>query len=372
MKTILPFLRPLTLLGLIGIMGLGLSFHAEAKPKHPARHKTRPAPFASQPAVREFILEMHARHGFDRGALQQVFTQTRPLPAVLQAVRPPRDPAVRSWQEYRSRFVEPRRIQRGLVFWQAHSTELQAASNASGVPEEYVVAIIGIESIYGAHTGNFGTLAALATLAFDYPKINPATDAARAALFRRELEALLLLAREAQRNPLSYKGSYAGALGLPQFLPSSVRQYARDGDGDNRIDLENAPADAIASVANFLQQHGWEKNGTVVSRAQIDGEAYTQLIDEGIRPKRKPSELAVFSSPPDNPPNTGWVSRISLSLRVTTAAASMPWRSTIWLRHCVNLVSLAKHRENQASRPRRLRDSRLCSHHHAPVSSAAC
>ena len=159
MKTILPFLRPLTLLGLIGIMGLGLSFHAEAKPKHPARHKTRPAPFASQPAVREFILEMHARHGFDRGALQQVFTQTRPLPAVLQAVRPPRDPAVRSWQEYRSRFVEPRRIQRGLVFWQAHSTELQAASNASGVPEEYVVAIIGIESIYGAHTGNFGTLA---------------------------------------------------------------------------------------------------------------------------------------------------------------------------------------------------------------------
>lgn len=97
---------------------------------------------------------------------------------------------------------------------------------------------------------------------------------------------MLLLAREAQRNPLSYKGSYAGALGLPQFLPSSVRQYS-DGDGDNRIDLENAPADAIASVANFLQQHGWQKNGTVVSRAQIDGEAYTQLvdIDEGIPPQ---------------------------------------------------------------------------------------
>lgn len=300
MKTLRFFLSALS--------SLTLCFNpiAEAKSPHPASHKRQPASFTSQPAVREFIIEMHERHGFDRGALQHSFSHIRPIPAVIRAVRPPRDPGVRSWQEYRSRFVEPRRIQRGLNFWQTHAAELQAASQVTGVPEEYVVAIIGIESIYGAHTGNFGTLAALATLAFDYPKINPATDATRAALFRRELEALLLLARESQRDPLSYKGSYAGALGLPQFLPSSIRLYARDGDDDGRIDLENEPADAIASVANFLQQHGWEKNGAVVTRARIEGERYKSLIDEGIQPKRKPGELATFGitaegTPPEQP-----------------------------------------------------------------------
>lgn len=290
---------------LISLILLGCCLNGMAATRHPSHHKQptqrhQPPPaFISQPAVRTFIAEMHQQHGLDPIALQKLFSRLRPIPAVIQAIRPPRDPKIRSWQEYRLRFVEPRRIERGLKFWQAHTAELQAATLATGVPEEYVVAIIGIESIYGAHTGNFGTLAALATLAFDYPRINPATDATRAALFRRELEALLLLAQEAQRNPLSYRGSYAGALGLPQFLPSSIRQYGRDGDGDGRIDLETEPADAIASVAYFLQQHGWEKEGAVVARVRIEGDRHTQLIDEGIRPKRKPSELAAFGVTPE-------------------------------------------------------------------------
>mgnify|MGYP000880045840 CR=1 FL=1 len=282
-------LFPLLLLPLL----LGISAGAAAKSAHRHAHKA-PPPFASRAEVRAFVAEMHDKHDFDRAHLTRAFARTRPLKAVIQAVLPPRDPSVRSWQEYRARFVEPQRIERGLRFWQAHQAELAAAGADSGVPPEYIVAIIGVESIYGRHTGNFNTFAALATLAFDYPKINPATDATRAALFRHELEELLLLAREAQRDPLSYQGSYAGALGLPQFLPSSIRNFARDGDDDGRIDLANSPADAIASVANFLKAHGWEKDGPVTVDARVSGERYGQLIDEGIRPNRKPGELVAF------------------------------------------------------------------------------
>lgn len=294
MKTLLRFLPFLPLLPFLLVPGMSAA--ADARTTHDAHkgsHKHL-RPFADRTEVRAFIDEMHEKHDFDRARLRHAFARTRPLPPVIQAVLPPRDPSVRSWQEYRSRFVEPRRIERGLRFWDDHQEKLTAASFASGVPEEYIVAIIGVESIYGYHTGSFNTFAALATLAFDYPKINPATDAARAALFRRELEELLLLARETRRDPLSYKGSYAGALGLPQFLPSSIRSFARDGDNDDNIDLESNPADAIASVANFLKLHGWEKEGPVTVNAAVSGERFLQLIDEGIRPNRKPSELIAF------------------------------------------------------------------------------
>jgi len=254
--------------------------------------------FAERPEVRLFIAEMHEKHGFRTKTLTQAFSRVKPLPAVIQAILPPSDPAVRSWQAYRARFVEPKRIALGQKFWRQHRAALEAAREQTGVPEEFVLAIIGIETIYGRHTGNFGTLAALATLAFDYPQANARGDAhsapSRAALFRRELEQLLLLAREMRRDPLSFKGSYAGALGLPQFLPSSVRRFAVDGDGDGRIDLATSPADAIASVANFLQEHGWERDGPVAVAAGIEGERFVALIGEGIVPRRTPGELADF------------------------------------------------------------------------------
>ena len=163
--------------------------------------------FAVRDDVRVFVEEMESRHGFDRAELLAVFGQIQPLPAVIKAIKPPADPGIRSWLAYRGRFVEPRRIAAGLRFWDEHADALRSASARYGVPEEVIVAIIGIETIYGRNTGRFGTLAALATLAFDYPP--------RAELFRRELEALLLLAREEGRSPLDYRGSYAGALGLP-------------------------------------------------------------------------------------------------------------------------------------------------------------
>ena len=232
--------------------------------------------FVGNPEVHAFIAQMHDKHGFERKALARLFAQVKPIPAVLKAISPPADPGMRSWAAYRARFVEAKRIRLGLAFWREHEKALGAAHAQFGVPEEIIVAIIGVETIYGRHQGRFGTFAALATLAFGYPP--------RATLFRKELEELLLLARETEREPLWFTGSYAGALGLPQFLPSSVRRYAVSAAGHARIDLAGHPADAIASVANFLQMHGWERDAPVTAAALVAGEGIAKLLEQGILP----------------------------------------------------------------------------------------
>lgn len=241
--------------------------------------------YVARDDVRFFIIEMQEKHGFDAALLTMLFARAKPIPSVLKAIQPPADPAVRSWQAYRNRFVEPRRIEAGREFLRRHAAAFARASALYDVPQEIVAAIIGIETIYGRNTGRFGTFGALATLAFDYPP--------RASLFRRELEALLLLARDEGRDPGDYRGSYAGALGLPQFLPSSIRSYAVDFDGNGTIELGESPADAIGSVARFLKEHGWEAGGPVAARARVTGDPAV-LIGEGIRPRRLPGEMAEF------------------------------------------------------------------------------
>jgi len=261
--------------------------------------------FAGRSDVGAFITEMHEKHSFDTEKLTLSFARIKPIPAVIKAVLPPSDPGIRSWQTYRDRFVEPKRLRLGTNFWRKYQDALLAAKAQTGVPEEIIVAIIGIETIYGRNTGKFVTLATLATLAFDYPRADPIHAESRAALFRRELEELLLLARETQRDPLSFTGSYAGALGLPQFLPSSVRKFAADGDSDGRIDLAGNPADAIASVAGFLKEHGWERDAPIAVTANVSGDEFVKLIEEGIAPRLKPSELLAYgvvsSDAPDLP-----------------------------------------------------------------------
>jgi membrane-bound lytic murein transglycosylase B len=256
------------------------------------------ADYAARDDVRAFVAEMHTRHGLDADALTALFARTRPLPAVLKAIAPPAEPGKRSWQAYRDRFIEPRRVKAGLAFWEEHAGALAKAQALTGVPPEIVVAIVGIETFYGRYLGRFATFDALATLAFDYPP--------RADLFRRELEALLLLARDEGRAPDSYRGSYAGAIGLPQFLPSSIRAYAVDFDHYDGIDLVGSPEDAIGSVANFLKEHGWEEGGPVAVKVGVGGTAHEQLIAEGIRPARRPAEMAahgvaVPADAPDRP-----------------------------------------------------------------------
>ncbi len=240
------------------------------------------ANYANRDDVRQFIDDMAGRHGMDRLALTKLFRETPYLPRVIKAIMPPKDPGVRSWRAYRARFVEPKRIAAGHRFMQLHAAKLGEAEARFGVPKEIIAAIIGIETIYGKHTGRFGTFAALTTLAFDYPP--------RAVLFRRELEELLLLAREEKRSPLDYRGSYAGALGLPQFLPSSLRRYGTDFDGDGQVDLAASVGDAIGSVANFLAGHGWEKDGPIAITVTVGGANVQALIDDGILPKRSPRE----------------------------------------------------------------------------------
>ncbi|MFN6961325.1 MAG: lytic murein transglycosylase B, partial [Rhodocyclaceae bacterium] len=236
--------------------------------------------------VTAFITEMEDKHGFNGAQLTRLFARVRPLPAVLKAIAPPADPRQRSWQAYRARFIEPKRLAAGHAFWQRHAATLAKAEAQTGVPAEIIVAIIGIETFYGRHLGRFDSFAALATLAFDYPP--------RAGLFRRELEALLLLARDERRDPASYRGSYAGAIGLPQFLPSSIRGFAVDFDGDGRIDLAGSAEDAIGSIANFLKEHGWEKDGPVALKVGGFGTAPEALLAEGILPRLRPQEMAAF------------------------------------------------------------------------------
>lgn len=246
------------------------------------------ASYAERAEVQAFVAEMAARHGLDAGRLTALFEKTEPLPGVLKAIAPPADPKARSWQAYRARFIEPRRLAAGRAFRQRHAAALAKAQALTCVPAEMIVAIIGIETFYGKHLGRFDAFAALATLAFDYPP--------RADLFRRELEALLLLAQAEGRAPDGYRGSYAGAIGLPQFLPSSIRGYAVDFDGNGRIDLTGSPADAIGSVANFLAEHGWECEGPVAIPAKLGdgGAAPESLLAEGILPQRRPEEMAAF------------------------------------------------------------------------------
>ncbi|NMG28204.1 lytic murein transglycosylase B [Aromatoleum evansii] len=241
--------------------------------------------YAEHPEALRFADSMQEKHGFERSAVLAALGQARHESRVIDLIRPPTTPGTRSWQRYRARFLDGKRIEGGIAFWQAHAGALQKAADQFGVPPEIIVAIIGVETFYGRNTGNFETVSALATLAFDYPP--------RAALFRGELEQLFLLAREQVRDPLSYYGSYAGALGYPQFLPSSIRNYAVDFDGNGQIDFDNEPIDAIGSVANYLARHGWVRGETVAIPALVPAEANAQaLVDAGIEPSLAPEALA--------------------------------------------------------------------------------
>ena len=238
------------------------------------------AGFQGRQDVHDFILDVSERHGFSVAELRALFRKTRPVPAVIRAIKPPADPGIRSWSAYRARFVEPSRLAAGHRFMHVHASTLAKAEKRFGVPAEIIAAIIGVETIYGKITGRFNTFSALATLAFDYPP--------RSELFRRELEELLLLAREEGKNPRDYRGSYAGALGLPQFLPSSRRRWGIDFSGDGVTDLSGSAEDAIGSVANFLAEHGWITGGLIAVPVDVTGQGIQGLLDEGIVPKSRP------------------------------------------------------------------------------------
>jgi membrane-bound lytic murein transglycosylase B len=242
-------------------------------------------PYTQRDEVRAFIADMTQKHGFVATELEHLFSRARHQRAVIKAIQPG-PPGIRSWQTYRGRFINPVRIQSGAEFWQRHEEALTRAERDYGVPAEIIVAIIGVETVYGRNMGNFRVIDALTTLAFDYPK--------RAAFFREELEQFLLLARDGGRDVFSLKGSYAGAIGIPQFMPGSYRRYAVDFDGSGDADLRGSPIDAIGSVANFLKAHGWEAGNPAAVPAEVGGQVFRALLDAGLKPSARAAELGAM------------------------------------------------------------------------------
>jgi len=242
--------------------------------------------YAHRSEVQSFIRDLVERHGLVEQELLRVFALARRQEGVLQAIRPLPPTRARSWQTYRSTFVNPQHKRAGAAFLSKHSAALARASREYGVPPEIIVAIIGVETFYGRNTGRWRVVDALTTLAFDYP---PRSD-----FFRAELESYLLLAREADMEVLSLKGSYAGAMGIPQFMPSSQRRFAIDFDGSGRVDLHHSATDAIGSVANFLKQHGWRGGEPVFVPANFAGEGYREMLAAGILPSFDATDLKRF------------------------------------------------------------------------------
>jgi membrane-bound lytic murein transglycosylase B len=243
---------------------------AKVKPQQRRPSKTakaKPAPSAKKAVVSGIPLESSAqtqawvedaaqRLQLDPIWLKNTLSQAKRLPSVERFVLPPSSPTAKNWAVYRARFIEPTRIQAGARFWQTHRSALERAEREYGVPASMIVGIIGVETLYGQNTGNFRILDALATLTFHFPSAHPRASA-RQAFFQSELEQFLLLTSRSGADPLAIRGSYAGAMGLPQFMPSSWTKFAVDFDGDGRIDLFGSPQDAIGSVANYFKAFDW-------------------------------------------------------------------------------------------------------------------
>ncbi len=227
----------------------------------PRKAETRPAPapfsYSQSPAAMAFADDLASRRDLDPAWVRAQIGAAQRVPAIIRAITPPPATQPKNWAAYRARFIEPIRLNAGQRFWEEHATTLARAEARFGVPASLIVGVLGVESLYGRHMGNFRVMDALVTLAFDFPLVHPRA-AARTEFFRGELEQFLSLMNRSGRDPMSLRGSYAGAMGWPQFMPSSWAKYAIDFDEDGQIDLFNSPADVIGSVAHYFQVFGWQ------------------------------------------------------------------------------------------------------------------
>ena len=257
-----------------------------AEPQSPAGAATAHAPYAQRADVRAFAAEIAASTDLTQRDVEHWLARAKYQPKIVAAMdRPLLVPP--KWFEYSPPLLSPDRVSAGVAFWRANAYLLARAEAMYGVPAEVVVAILGVETIYGRNTGRFRVIDALATLAFDYPR--------RAPFFRGELREYLLLAHEQRWSPLVPTGSFSGAMGMPQFMPGSHRQYAVDFDGDGRIDLWHDSADVIGSVANYLARHDWLEGQPILLPARIVAEsqdAALRRLDGGISERRPLSAWA--------------------------------------------------------------------------------
>jgi membrane-bound lytic murein transglycosylase B len=274
-------------LGLTGLLGVGAA--------------ARAGDYQGSPQVAEFVAQMTRDYGFASEQLAALFGQVQRKQSILDAISRPAE-RTKPWSDYRPMFISDARIARGVEFWRQNEQTLARAEQEYGVPAQIIVAIIGVETFYGRNTGNFRVADALSTLCFDYP--------ARAPFFCDQLREFLLLTREEQVDPLSVTGSYAGAMGLPQFMPGSFRAYAVDFDNDGHIDIWNDAADAIGSVANYFHQHGWRTGEPVVSRASVRGDQVDEGLADGLEPVKTVGQLRAL----------GWASQLAIADDVPVTA----------------------------------------------------
>jgi membrane-bound lytic murein transglycosylase B len=230
--------------------------------------------YANRPAVKSFIAEMNAKHQFNQDKLSAMFAEAEKQNKVIELMN--RQAESKEWYQYRPIFISEERARNGAAFWDKYKTELDQAHKRYGVPPEIIVAIIGAETSYGTNVGSFPVFDTLTTLAFDYPR--------RAPFFRNELVEYLIMTRDENLDAMEIKGSYAGAMGPPQFMPSSYRAYAVDYEGNDNIDLLTNMEDAIVSVANYLKRNGWKSEESFIAvRAKTKGNGYHELISKELR-----------------------------------------------------------------------------------------
>ena len=252
----------------------------------------------SRDSVRNFITRMNEKHGFSVDTLTMILGQAQSQQPILEAMARPAEKTF-PWYRYRERFITEQRISEGIAFWQEHRELLEATARERGVAPEYLVAILGVETYYGRIMGGYRVIDALSTLAFDYPP--------RSGYFTDELEQYLLLVREDSLDALVPLGSYAGAMGAPQFMPRSIRQYAVDGDGDGTRNLWTDWADVLASIANYFRKHGWQPDEPVLAEAVIDQANAHDLdtrrleLNETVGSLKEKGVLFETSAPADAP-----------------------------------------------------------------------
>jgi membrane-bound lytic murein transglycosylase B len=249
------------------------------------------ADYLQHPDAKIFADRMVSEHGFDRAEVEALLVEATKKQTIIDAMTRPAE-RVKPWKDYRKIFIQEKRIDQGVSFWLENRDALKRASKEYGVAPEVIVAIIGVETFYGRIKGSYRVIDALATLSFDYPK--------RSAFFTKQLEQFLLLAREQNQAPLDLIGSYAGAMGYGQFIPSSYRSFAVDFDGDGFADIWNNTTDAIGSVANYFSKHGWQLGKEVVSRAHAK-EGYDTAWLNKLKLEKTLDELAVMGFTPIKP-----------------------------------------------------------------------
>jgi membrane-bound lytic murein transglycosylase B len=274
---------------------LGLMLAPALPPAHAA---TKDAGYAARQDVREFATLLAERHDLPLDWVLGHLANARPQAAAQRLIMPPPAGTAKNWAAYRDRFVEPQRIAAGMRFWRDNAEALQRAETTYGVPAEIVVGIVGVETFYGRVTGNFRVLDVLATLAFDFP--SGRSD--RSAFFRDELEQFLLLCKREGLDPTVPKGSFAGAMGLPQFMPGSLNRWAVDFDGDGRIDLNSSAADVAGSVAHYLQAHGWQRGMPITYSVAppVDSSARATLLQPDILPSFTPGQMLALGAELDD------------------------------------------------------------------------